>query len=472
MLRSVAVVVLMLIIPCLARADLGNPLTGLELAKPYQSLRASSADPNWQIGNADARFIGVGDTLTLAELEGPGMITHIWCTIAADDPYYSRTLTLRMYWDGEENPSVEVPVGDFFVIGNAMHQMMSSLPVRVTSDGRARNCYWPMPFRKSARITVTNDGSGDVHAFYYYVDWEKFPSLPDDALYFHAHYRQQSPEVRGQEYVFLEAKGRGHYVGTVFSVYQRRAGWFGEGDDRFYIDGAAEPTLRGTGTEDYFCDAWGFRQFDGPFYGVPVWEGFEAGDRGTAYRWHITDPVAFDTSLRAAIERYDYRQDDLSSVAFWYQTEPHAPLPPIPPGAARMPYKEQRVEFEAADARASGGEIVIQQGGYSAEKQVYFAPAAQEATLDVPIQIAEEGDYVVHGLITFSSSGGTWQASLDGKPAWGPADLFIPQAETKEVRLGLHHLTPGEHLLRFECKGKNPASPGYAIGLDALLLRK
>lgn len=268
----------------------GSPLDGLETLRSFEAQRASSSDPNWRDGNADNRPIPPGETLTLAELEGPGRISHIWFTIAHDVPYYSRLLTLRIYWDGEEHPSVECPIGDFFAMGHGVDLPFESLPVTVSSDGRARNCYWPMPFRESARVTVTNESSVPCGAIFYYIDWQALESLPEDTAYFHAMYRQEFPCVMGRNFLIADIEGRGHYVGTVQSVYHVSPGWYGEGDDFFFIDGEEEPRLRGTGTEDYFCDAWGFRQFSGPFYGVPLWEGYDTGDRSTAYRWHIADP--------------------------------------------------------------------------------------------------------------------------------------------------------------------------------------
>ena len=236
-----------------------SPLLGLEQLKDFETMRASSSDKNWKSGNGDARPIAPGDTLTLAELEGPGTIVHIWFTIAHDAQFYSRLLTLRMYWDGETNPSVECPVGDFFGIGHGVDKSFASIPIRVSSDGRGRNCYWPMPFKKSARITVTNESDKRCHAVYFYIDWQKQEPLRD-AAYFHAMYRQEHPCVMGRNYLLADIAGRGHYVGTLQSVYHVSPGWYGEGDDFFFIDGAQEPRLRGTGTEDYFCDGWGFRE--------------------------------------------------------------------------------------------------------------------------------------------------------------------------------------------------------------------
>jgi hypothetical protein len=272
--------ILLITLPCcgaLAQLDLGHPLSGLEKLKDFRTMRASSAAPDWRNGNGDCRWIKPGGELTLAELTGPGRIVHIWCTIAHQEPFYSRRLTLRMYWDGETHPSVECPIGDFFGIGHGVDHPFTSLPVRVSSDGRGRNCYWPMPFRKSARLVVSNECDRPCDAFYYYVDWQQLPALPGDSAYFRARYRQEFPCVMGQNYLLADIQGRGHYVGTVQSVYLTSPGWYGEGNDLFFIDGEKEPSLRGTGTEDYFCDGWGFREQSGPFYGTPLWEGYSAG---------------------------------------------------------------------------------------------------------------------------------------------------------------------------------------------------
>ena len=338
----------------LAQLNQGNPLAGLEQLKDFQTMRASSSDPDWKNGNRDMRPIKAGQTLTVAELNGPGMIVHSWCTVSHADQNFSRLMTLRIYWDGEKNPSVECPIGDFFGVGHGLDRAFTSLPVRVTSDGRGRNCYWPMPFRKSARITVSNDSDRPCYAFFYYVDWQKRKSLPKDTAYFHAMYRQEFPCVMGQNYQIADIIGRGHYVGTVQSVYLVSPGSYGEGDDFFFIDGEKEPSLRGTGTEDYFCDGWGFREQSGPFYGAPLFEGFKTGDRSSAYRWHIPDPVVFRKSLRVEIEHiggqvfpdgshtgFIERDDLMSSVEYWYQTEPHKPWPAMPPTKDRLPFHDQ-----------------------------------------------------------------------------------------------------------------------------------
>lgn len=465
----------------------GNPLDGLALLRGGETMRSSSCDPDWANGNGDARPIAPGKTLTIAALEGPGVITHLWNTVAAQDREYSRMLVVRMYWDGEECPSVEVPLGDFFGMGHGKDHPFSSLPVTVTSEGRARNCYWPMPFRKSARITVTNEGERDVNAFYYYVDWHKVDRLPKDAAYFHAMYRQEHPAVMGRNYLVADIEGRGHYVGTLLNVRQRIASWWGEGDDFWFIDGAEAPQLRGTGSEDYFCDAWGLREMSTPFYGAPLMEGYEAMHRTTCYRWHITDPVVFRTALRLEFEHkgvtfnddgtirsgFEERPDDFSSVAFWYQTEPHKPLPPMAPARQRV-YRDWSgvVEAEAAldTVKVTAGPVSTQDGGYSGARQLFWTPGAADQKLDFPLDVPADGSYELVLVMTRSWDYGTYEAQLDGKPLGAPMNLYSKNIVAKEHCFPTGPLAAGPHVLSLVNKGKDASSPGYFLGFDCLLL--
>ena len=216
--------------------------------------------------NRDYIFIEPGEEKILADIKGPGAIHHIWVTIAAE-PFYGRKIILRMFWDGEDSPSVESPIGDFFGVGHGLNRNLTSLPISCSSEGRARNCYWYMPFWRSARITATNQGSQPVGAFYYYIDYRELPELPEDTPYFHAQYRQGRPHAPPDDYTILETTGRGNYVGTVLSAHCGYHCWFGEGNDRIFIDGESTPSLTGTGTEDYFNDGWGFRVFNHPYAG-------------------------------------------------------------------------------------------------------------------------------------------------------------------------------------------------------------
>ncbi|MBV9468703.1 MAG: DUF2961 domain-containing protein [Abitibacteriaceae bacterium] len=465
----------------------GNPLKGLEELKDFRARRSSSSDPNWRNGNADARPIAPGATLVIADLKGPGEISHLWNTVASSERGYSRLLVLRMYWDGEQNPSVECPLGDFFAIGHGLDVPFDSLPVRVTSDGRGRNCYWPMPFRKSARLTVTNEGRKPVDAFYYYVDWRQLPRLNKNAAYFHAQYRQEFPTVMGRNYVLADIVGRGHYVGTVLSWRQLTPSWPGEGDDFWFIDGETEPSLRGTGTEDYFCDGWGFRKQAGPYYGAPLMEGNETGNRTSVYRWHIPDPVPFQKSLRLEFEHkgvtfnpdgsvksgFEERSDDFSSVAYWYQVEPHKPFPPLPRGFARLNYDPSQIVYGekfVANATATEGRVERQVVGSG--PQLLWVPSRSDQVLTVNLEVPEGGNYEPTLILTHSWDYGIYQLELDGKPLSGPIDFYGPTVTDQDYTYPARNLEAGRHTLTIHNVGKNTQSKGYLFGLLGVLLQK
>jgi hypothetical protein len=289
--------------------------------------------------------IAAGQTFTVAEISGAGAIQHIWMTPTGNWRYS----ILRFYWDGETEPSVEVPVGDFFGQGWGSFAALNSLPVCV-NPGSAFNCYWEMPFRKSARITLENIGH-DPMVLYYQVDYT-LTDVPADAAYFHAQFRRVNPVKEKDVYTILEGvKGRGHYVGTYLAWGANNPGWWGEGEIKFFLDGdGAFPTICGTGTEDYFCGSYNFenqatkkyQEFCTPYSGLPQVirpDGlYNSQQRFGLYRWHIMDPIRFEQDLRVTIQalgwgsagRYRPLHDDIASVAFWYQTEPHAAFPKLP----------------------------------------------------------------------------------------------------------------------------------------------
>ncbi len=426
------------------------------------SQRASSSNENL-LKNGDAKSIACGETLVLLEAEGPGEVTHIWNTIGTEDFFHGRSVVLRVYYDGMDKPSVEAPLGDFFGVGHGAYKDFTSLPVSVSSTGRSRSCYWRMPFDKSVKITVTNDSpTVKVDSFYYYVDWRKLDALPEGTLYFHAQYRQECPVTADKPYVVLDTKGRGQYVGTVLSAHQMETGWFGEGDDFFYIDGEGTPRLRGTGTEDYFNDAWGFREFCTPHYGVPLYEGVLAGDRVTAYRWHIEDPVTFETALRFEMEHKGSVFDDqapvtsmelggfldrgdwYSSVAFWYQQPAVGFAEPLPPADKRIPpYKIIRATEMVFTADPPL--LILPQGPL-----VLYAPGQEQSSIEFQFNVAEDGRYRLDGIFMFSLMGGVYQPMLDGKAVGAPLNLVIPNADYRWVNLDIHDLKAGQHTLRFE----------------------
>jgi hypothetical protein len=340
--------------------DPSASLGSLPLAKDYVQKRSSSYDRSG--GNGDARAIAPGETLTLLDDAGPGLISHVWVTIASDDPSHLKALVLRMFWDGEVTPSVETPIGDFFGLGLGDYHLYESVPLAVGSD-KALNCFFPMPFQKHARITVTNEGAVRTDAFYFNIDYRIFGKpLPGDLLYFHAEYRQAAPargwtndwksngdaivnekkNLNGDgNYVWMEAAGRGHFVGVTMSVLQNQDGWWGEGDDMFFVDGEKLPSINGTGSEDYFLGAWDFggHAFSYGLFGAPVVGRELTGGRWSLYRFHLDSPIPFTKSLRATIEHghANVRSDNYFSVAYWYQAEPHAAFPALPRLEERIP---------------------------------------------------------------------------------------------------------------------------------------
>jgi hypothetical protein len=344
----------------LCAQDRGEWISGLPAPKDYTQHRASSYDRTG--ANADFRTVAPGETLTLLDQDGPGLITHIWVTLASEDPQHLKALVLRMFWDDETTPSVETPIGDFFGLGLGDYFRYQSLPLAVGSD-KALNCFFPMPFQKHARIAVTNEGAMKVEAFYFNIDYREYKkSLAEDQLYFHAQYRQATPahgwtnawhsngdpvvddkkNLNGEgNYVWMEAAGRGHFVGVTMSVLQNQDGWWGEGDDMFFVDGEATPSINGTGSEDYFLGAWDFggHSFSYELFGAPVVGEEVAGGRSSVYRFHLDSPIPFTKSLRATIEHghANHRSDNYFSVAYWYQTEPHASFPALPPLEQRIP---------------------------------------------------------------------------------------------------------------------------------------
>jgi hypothetical protein len=287
--------------------------------------------------------ISAGTTYTVAEINGSGMIQHMWMTPTGN----WRLSILRMYWDNEQEPSVEVPVGDFFAMGWGKYARISSLAVCV-NPGSGFNSYWPMPFRREAKITLENLDSKPM-TLYYQVDYTQV-AVPRDAAYFHAQFRRMSPLPAKQVYTIVDGvQGKGQYVGTYMAWGVHNNGWWGEGEIKFYMDGDREfPTINGTGTEDYFNGAYDFEvngkyeEFTSLYSGLAQVirpDGlYQSQQRFGLYRWHIADPVRFDHDLRVTIQdlgwqadgKYLPLQDDISSVAFWYQTEPHAAFPKLP----------------------------------------------------------------------------------------------------------------------------------------------
>lgn len=322
---------------------------------PHCTPAASQLGLGWKVRPC-LRDLMPGQTVTLADVAGPGVVQHMWFTVL---DAVQRWLTLRIYWDNQASPSVECPLGDFFcnaIDGNAL---VNSVPIVVNPKG-GMNCYWPMPFRQHCRIEITNDGPSKINELFYQITYSE-QDVPADAAYLHASWRRSMTTRTRPEHIIVDGvKGRGHYVGTSIIWSQLSNQWWGEGEVKFFIDGdTAHPTICGTGTEDYFGGAWGFVMdhtrdmtpvpYSTPFLGYPQacyaptptssQKMQPRVPQHALYRWHIPDPVRFERDLRVTVQalgwwpngKYQPLTDDLASVAWWYQTIPHAPLAPFPP---------------------------------------------------------------------------------------------------------------------------------------------
>jgi hypothetical protein len=496
--------VLALLFSSVSLAQQPIDLSGLAEPKEFRALRSSSNNPDPE-SNDDSKRPIPGETVTLADLAGPGVVTHIWLTVAANEYAWPRLLRLRIYYDGSRTPSVDAPIGDFFAVGHGFERPVESLVIRASSEGRSRNSYWPMPFRRSCRITVTNEGRRRVSNLYYHVDWKKVPSLPAGTAYFHARYRQALPNSSGRPYEVVNVNGRGHYAGTVLSIVQAEAGWFGEGDDFFFVDGETKPSIEGTGTEDYFNDAWGLRVGTGPYAGASVAEGTGLGSRMSAYRWHLTDPIPFRRSLRFVFEHKGWtfhpdgsvksasgeRTDLISSVAYWYQVGIATDQPEVPYGAARLPQGNARqieVETAAADAKGVKGKVSVSKDLFWSKDVLLFEGEGPGARLDVPFDVEEDGRYELYTQVAQSFDYGTYSMLLDGKPVvsaelehepgadvlpTGQIEGYAPETYVGlDLLVGWLELAKGRHVVTFVCTGKAEASLGYKLGVDNLILAK
>lgn len=439
-----------------------DPLGTLSTPPAGRARRISSNEqPNWNNGNFDMTPLPPGEVLELPLLTGPGVIRHIWFTSHAGGVHELNALSLRIYWDGRAEPGVEVPLGEFFAVGQGSPAPVESFPVQVSPTG-SLTCYWRMPFARSARIVIRNDNPDRWAGLYWQVDWVELDALPAGTGYFHARYRQEYPARPGRDYLIADLEGQGQYVGTVLSVTLAQDGWFGEGDDFFYIDGEAVPSLQGTGAEDYFNDAWGLRPRTGPWFGQPRWEGDQAGDSGVCYRWHVLDPVGFTQSLRLTLEHkgnrvdsadawYIERPDFYNSVAFWYQTGEPKPWEPLPAWHdRRVPWQHHLAAARFRDARQNGsGRLRVETHGFFGGRPVLaWQPREPGAALELPFSIRESGRHALRLRAFTGPEGGQYALELDGERV-AAANFHASDEGEVDLLLGTHSLAAGEHRLTF-----------------------
>ncbi len=361
-----------------------HPLASLFTSTGARSRRASSWDRSG--GNMDFLFVGPGETAVLLDHEGPGCITHVYCALVLPDPVDYRDAILRCWWDGESTPSVEVPLGDFFTIAHARVRPIRTALTSVNAGfaaSHALNAYFPMPFAAGARVTLEHRGErplgGGLPAFWYHIDYETYDQPPpQDALRFHAQWRQERPTVPvgprpnrqlhgginldgAENYLALDATGAGQMVGLLLEINNVAGGWYGEGDDMVFVDGETwPPAIHGTGTEEIFgSGACPTTEFAAPYHGFHLLESPDWSGLVGAYRWFVHDPIRFTRSLRWTVEHGHANNfaNEYASLAYWYQTEPHAPFPALPDRAALLPplppaYEEARTALFAAASAA------------------------------------------------------------------------------------------------------------------------
>lgn len=484
--------------PALNESSIGV-MAGLSRTQHYSASRVSSYQPDG--GPRDNVWVPTtGEEMTLAEIDGPGAITHIWLTFRGE----GRDLIFRIYWEGRQYPSVEAPLGDFFGVAMGVDADLTSFPIQVSSLGRSRNCWWFMPFGKSARITVSavpsKQLSGqDTIPLYFYIDYQRFSRPIDDLNYFHARFMETDPAVRGEPVKLAEVEGSGHFMGVVMGHRARTPGWFGEGDDLITVDGTV--SFLGTGTEDYFCDAWGFREFSNLYYGVPVMEGREVGSRLSAYRFHIVDPIPFRKSFKFEIEHWPWispwpntSRDYFSSVGFWYQKNIHEEWPRLDYLASNEAWDPEKgswsvpgsleaenlgiLDFTSRLGDRARPEVRIETPNLSGDRMLLFDSGGDGAmTLAVPVEKA--GLYTVQLFLPKAPDYGIVRLAVNDLPVGDPMDGFLktddltrpiwPPAAFVVRNLPLNQ---GLNLFQFTIREKNPSSEGYKMGLDCLVLEK
>lgn len=459
--------------------------------KPAASARAADdLGQDWKV----RPFIRVNarETAVLMDVAGSGIIQHIWLVEGLN-----RGLVIRFYWDGEETPSVESPAPDFFAVGHGRFAPVNSLPV-VVNPANALNCFWPMPFRTRARITLSNETDQDVELVAYQITYVE-TEVPANAGTFHAQYRR-APTADRNPYTILDGvKGQGRYVGTFLAWTQMEKGWFGEGEIKFYLDGDERfPTICGTGTEDYFLGSYGFpKPFSTAYSGtvLPTSDGDAPPNFWSLYRWHIQDPINFAQDLRVTIQalgwgtngKYKKLADDIASVAYWYQAEPHAPFPKLPPLAERLREAKRpplklpgAIECESLaiidrppGIAAEAQDLTALGNGWSGDAQLFVRAQNIGDFVELAIPAPESGAKKIVLHATRAADYGSLRFTVNGKIANVKFDGYAARpVPTGPIILGVHEPKDGKFILRVEVIGTNPASTGakYFFGLDAVVL--
>lgn len=476
-----------------------DPMASLSTTQNYSASRVSSYEPKG--GPRDNVWVPTdGSEMTLADIKGPGAITHIWTTHRGG----GRDLVLRMYWDGSEHPSVEAPLGDFFGVAMGVNATMNSQPIQVSSEGRSRNCWWYMPFNRSARVTVAatdneENRQRETVPLYFYIDYRVYNAPIEDLNYFHSRFTETDPAQRGKPIALAQMEGNGHFVGVVMGHRGRTPGWFGEGDDMITVDGKL--SFWGTGTEDYFSDAWGFRVFSYPYYGAPVVGAREVGDVTSVYRFHIADPIPFRKTFKFEIEHWPWisprpntGRDYYSSTSFWYQSTVHKPWPRLKRIISNEPWDPEKgrwhvpgaveaeslkvLAYESTAERDAKPYVQWEMPNLSGDHMLSFN-AGDGGKLSVAVPVDESGVYTVGVYYTRAQDFGKVQLSVNGEKIGEPVDTFLrkddlsrPIWPPKRFDFRGVRLKQGENVFQFAVESKNPESKEYRLAIDCLVLER
>ncbi|MFH2002789.1 MAG: glycoside hydrolase family 172 protein [Planctomycetota bacterium] len=442
-------------------------------------------------GNNDFFNIFSGQTLMLADIKGAGTIKRLYIKVESDDPTHLRSMLLRFYWDDCKSPSVDCPLGDFFALGHGRYYTVKSVPL-ITGNQRGMTCYFPMPFYKRAQMMLVNEGVGIENRVYYQIDYDSGAPV-EGGGYFHSCYNQRVLSPGDVNYLVLHAEGKGRYVGMVLSCVMGEDGWFGEGDERIYVDDSEAPFVQGTGLDDLFGCAWGFEHgYNGPYFGTPVAGDLTAGSEFVGYRFYLRDSICFSKGIDVYLEHMGERfagdmfmgndlprRDEYYSVAYWYQSRPAASF-------ARMPLMQDRiagdlrfrVEGELLPVGPLGADRVASKvmcGATIAE----FRPESVGDTAEFTVNVVNTGWYEVSGIFIRSSRHGIYNVSI-GEDLLGVGFDFYKNEggsgryslqRSDPIRIGRMRLLSGLHLLRFEALEPHEDAEGMLLGIDSLVFR-
>lgn len=478
---SVMIIVLLSNSGCIHnnRADLVTLLSPSSL--PYldhsKLIQVSSYDTTG--GNNDRISIPAGKSATILNAEGPGMITRIWFTMDSRDPYFLRRVVMRIFWDGEDEPSVEVPIGDFFGNGLRYTPFVSQF-LGMTSGGYV--CYFPMPFERLARIEISNESNFDLLAFYYQINFHKFEAaLGNEVAYFHAQWRRSTRTDFDSNFQVLYAEGHGHIVGMNMTAQSHEGNLgFLEGDEMIYVDGEKKPSIQGTGTEDYFSSGWYFNhgEYSGPLHGL-VYKNDTLGIIA-AYRLHIPDQIPFRKSVKFTMEHGHDNESvvDIATTVFWYQTEPHLPFPKLPVSGQRIPLRyvkpagmieSESVKFDLNGLNANVQDMSDQGSDWTRNTQ-YLIESKSGSVFSLTFSGLDEPVYNLSLYYTRGPSYGNIEVSAENHvygTLSGYAQNLLPDGK---LVLPAIPNRDGSIVLTFRNIGKDNDSQGFETGIDGFTL--